>query len=93
MRPGKWTDGETNMPGTPPKITVGDLRPQKIAASGTWKDAKTFVMTWRFYETPHHDTVTAHFDGDTVKLEYLSSIAEKSASRKDSRPTLVGRVA
>lgn len=87
----KWVDGTSDMPGTPPKITVGELRPLKVAASGTWKDADTFAMTWRFYETPHHDTVTAHFDGDTVKVEYLSSIAEKSASRKDSRPPLIGR--
>jgi hypothetical protein len=85
-----WADGETYMPGTPPKLTVGDLRPLKIAASGTWKDAKTFVMTWRYYETPHHDTVTAHFDGDNVKVEYLGSIAEHS-SRPEPRPPLIGR--
>jgi CubicO group peptidase (beta-lactamase class C family) len=88
----KWADGESNMPGTPPKLTVGELRPLKIAASGTWKDENTFVMTWRYYETPHHDTLTAHFDGDNVKVEYLSSIAEKSASRTDSRAPLTGRV-
>ncbi len=73
----KWTEGQTNMPGTPPKLSVGDLRPVKIAAGGTWKDADTFVMTWQFYETPHHDTVTSHFDGDNLKVEYLSSISEK----------------
>jgi hypothetical protein len=87
----KWAEGQTNMPGTPPKLTVGDLRPVQVAASGTWKDANTFVMTWRFYETPHHDTVTAHFDGDNVKVEYLNSIAERSASRRDARPPLIGR--
>jgi hypothetical protein len=85
----KWSEGLTNMPGTPPKLTVGDLRPLKIAASGTWKDAKTFVMTWRYYETPHHDTVTAHFDGDNVKVEFLGSIAEHS-SRPEPRPPLIG---
>lgn len=89
----KWVEGRTNMPGTPPKLTVGDLRPVAIAATGTWKDADTFVMTWRFYETPHHDTVTCHFDGDNVKVEYLSSIAERSPNRADSRPPLVGRAA
>jgi CubicO group peptidase (beta-lactamase class C family) len=87
----KWAEGQTNMPGTPPKLTVGDLRPAKVAASGAWKDADTFVMTWRFYETPHHDTVTCHFDGDTLKVEYLNSITEMSRSRRDTRPPLIGR--
>jgi CubicO group peptidase (beta-lactamase class C family) len=87
----KWAEGETNMPGTPPKLTVGDLRPVKVAASGTWKDADTFVMTWRFYETPHHDTVTGRFDGDNLKVEYLNSITENSPSRPETRPPLIGR--
>ena len=41
-------------------------------------------MTWRYYETPHHDTVTCHFDGDAVRVEFLGSVAEKSehASRE-----------
>jgi CubicO group peptidase (beta-lactamase class C family) len=87
----KWAEGQTHMPGTPPKLTVGDLRPVKVAAGGTWKDADTFVMTWRYYETPHHDTVTARFDGDNVKVEYLNSLTEISPSRRETRPPLVGR--
>jgi CubicO group peptidase (beta-lactamase class C family) len=87
----KWAESQTNMPGTPPKLTVGNLLPAKVAATGTWKDADTFVMTWRFYETPHHDTVTAHFDGDTLKLEYLNSITGNSPSRPETRPPLIGR--
>ena len=47
----KWVLGETSMPGTPPKLTRGDLGPvSKVAASGTWKDENTFQMTWRFYD-------------------------------------------
>jgi hypothetical protein len=80
------------MPGTPPKITVGDLRPVKVAARGTWQDDNTWVMTWRYYETPHHDTVTCRFDGNNVKVEFLNSISEISSSHKDSRPILSGRV-
>lgn len=74
-----WLEGVTNLPGTPPRLTRGDLRPAKIAASGTWKDPNTFVMTWRFYETPHHDTITCRFDKDTVQIELLNSLTEKSA--------------
>jgi hypothetical protein len=72
-------------------LTVGDVRPVKFAASGTWKDADTFVMTWRFYETPHHDTVTCRFDADNLKVEYLNSISEISPSRPETRPPLTGR--
>jgi CubicO group peptidase (beta-lactamase class C family) len=76
---GKWVDGISNMPGTPPKLTVGDLRPCKVAASGAWRDENTFAMIWRFYETPHSETVTCRFDGDKVKIEFLTSITKRSA--------------
>jgi CubicO group peptidase (beta-lactamase class C family) len=87
----EWIDGETSMPGTPPKITVGDLRPVKTAARATWTDPNTLRMTWRFYETPHHDTVTCRFDSNSVKVEFLNSITEKSSSHPETRPMLTGR--
>ena len=89
----KWVRGETTMPGTPPKLTkrVG-INKSKVAASGTWKDDQTFEMTWRFIETPHHETVTCRFSGDEIKVEYLNSIAQLSPSRKEERPQLVGRI-
>jgi CubicO group peptidase (beta-lactamase class C family) len=88
-----WVDGQTSMPGTPPKLTRGKLGPvSKLAASGTWKDEQTFEMTWRFYETPHHDTVSCRFDGDKIRVEYLDSLAQLSASHKDKRPALEGTV-
>jgi hypothetical protein len=60
----------------------------KVAAAGAWKEPKTFEMTWRFYETPHHDTVTLAFEEKQVQIKFVSSI---SAGR-DARPVLVGRV-
>ncbi|MGD0206420.1 MAG: serine hydrolase [Verrucomicrobiota bacterium] len=90
----KWMDGKTDMPGTPPKLTVGALEPvSKVLASGTWKDENTFQMTWQFYETPHHDTVTCRFDGDKVKIEFLSSVSEKLPGHKETRPPLLGQIA
>ena len=89
-----WVNGKTDMPGTPPKLTVGPLGPvSKVAASGTWKDDQTFQMTWQFYQTPHHDTVTCRFDGDKVKIEFLSSVSEKNAGYKETRPALLGQIA
>jgi CubicO group peptidase (beta-lactamase class C family) len=84
---GKWVDGICNVPGTPPKITVGNLRPCKIAASARWKDDSTLEMIWRYYETPHHDTVTCHFDANNVAVEFLNSIPQ----HKETRPVLRGR--
>jgi CubicO group peptidase (beta-lactamase class C family) len=92
-RTDRWVDGETDLPGTPPKITVGDLRPVKIAARGTWQDENTWVMIWRYYETPHHDTVTCRFDGNNVKIEFLNSITQLSSSHPETRPALSGRAA
>jgi CubicO group peptidase (beta-lactamase class C family) len=87
-----WVEGETNMPGTPPKLTSGDLGPRsKIAASGTWKDENTFEMTWRFYETPHHDTVTCRFDADKVKVEFMNSVTQNLPTHKEKRPVLQGQ--
>ncbi len=90
----KWQRGETALPGTPPRLVSGGAprsgTPSKVAASGTWKDDNTFEMLWRYYETPHHDTVTCRFDGDKVTIAFMNSIAEMSATPKDKRPVLQG---
>jgi CubicO group peptidase (beta-lactamase class C family) len=88
-----WVQGETNMPGTPPKLTTGrETKKSKVAASGTWRDEQTFEMTWRFCETPHHDTVTCHFETDSVKVEFLNSITQLSSSHKENRAALKGKM-
>lgn len=84
---GKWVDGEDNVPGTPPKISVGDLRPSKIAASAAWKDDHTLEMTWRYYETPHHDTVTCHFERNNLTLAFANNIP----GHAETRPVLRGQ--
>ncbi|HXP59913.1 MAG TPA: serine hydrolase [Dongiaceae bacterium] len=87
----QWAAGETSMPGTPPKLTSGDLGPRtKVAASGTWTDEHTFEMTWRFPETPHHDTVTCRFEGNKVRVEFMNSVTRLAPSRKETRPVLEG---
>jgi hypothetical protein len=89
---GKWVDGVSNMPGIPPKITVGELRPCKVAAGGAWRDENTFEMIWHFYETPHSQIVTCRFDGDKVKVEFLSSIMQKSVPHPKPNIVLQGSV-
>ncbi len=84
-----WALGETDLPGTPPRLISGGAPPpgtdHPVAAMGRWKDDRTFEMTWRYYETPHHDTVTCQFDGDKVQVAFVSSI-EKAGKR----PVLMG---
>ncbi|MEW6306856.1 MAG: hypothetical protein AB1705_25610 [Verrucomicrobiota bacterium] len=88
-----WRLGQTALPGTPPRIIAGALkpsRPNKVAAMAAFKGANC-EMTWRYYETPHHDTVACEFDGDRVKISFLSSIT-KLRNGKDARPVLMGRL-
>jgi CubicO group peptidase (beta-lactamase class C family) len=90
----KWALGETDMPGTPPGLGLGKTKNptpmSKVAASGTWTDAGTYEMTWRFRETPHHDVVTCKFDADKVAVTFLSSVVKLSPARVVKRPELVG---
>jgi len=76
---GRWKDGETSMPGMPPKLTRGDLGPvSKVAASASWQDSETLEMRWQFYETPHHASVACRFadSGETVNVELVDSLAK-----------------
>jgi CubicO group peptidase (beta-lactamase class C family) len=95
---GRWADGATSMPGTPPEITelvgteVGEQPAAKVAAAGAWLDESTFQMQWRFYGTPHHDVVTCRFDGDRVQVEFKNSITTLSGgAHPETRPILTGR--
>jgi CubicO group peptidase (beta-lactamase class C family) len=94
---GHWQDGETELPGTPPEFTeltgrtVAPKGPAKVAAAGAWKDADTFAMEWRYYETPFFDTVTLRFSGDTVEVAFLNSFTQMAAkAHPETRPVLKG---
>lgn len=91
---GQWILGETNIPGSPTNLLGAGLPlPRtnwKIAASGTWTDEKTYVMTWRFYESAHYDIVTCQFDSDTLTVTYANSITRILKQYKDPRPKLTG---
>lgn len=95
---GRWTDGATTMPGTPPEITelvgksVSPRGATKVAAAAAWTDENTLQMQWRYYETPHHDVVTCRFDGDGVQVEFKNSITTLSGgAHPETRPVLKGR--
>ena len=94
---GSWLRSESAFPGTPPRLISGgkpkDLVTSKIAAAAAWSDEQTLVMTWRYFETPHHDTVTCRFEGDRIVISFLNSITGMNPKAKDVRAPLVGVVA
>jgi hypothetical protein len=92
----QWRRGKSALPGTPPRLVSGGAPKRgtksKYAASAAWKDQNTLELTLRYYETPHHDTVTCRFDGGQVTIAFLSSIAKVSPTPKDPRPVLRGKM-
>jgi hypothetical protein len=48
-------------------------------------------MTWQYYTTPHHDTVTCRFKEDKIEVEFMGSVAQKMPDRKEKRPVLHGQ--
>lgn len=91
-----WHRCEAAFPGTPPRLISGGMpkmpQPSKIAASAVWKSDDTLVMTWRYYETPHSDTVTCQFANDAVTITFLNSITAMNPKAKDSRAPLRGQI-
>ena len=91
-----WHRCEAAMPGTPPRLIAGgkprDPATSRIAAHATWTDDDTLVMTWRYYETPHGDTLTCRFDGEGVTITFLNSITAMNPKARDSRAPLRGRI-
>ncbi|MEO6313628.1 MAG: serine hydrolase [Chitinophagaceae bacterium] len=89
-----WILGKTSMPGSPTNVLFGSplfKSEWKVAASGTWKDDNTFIMIWRFFETPHSDIVTCKFDKDKLEIDYSNSVSRIINTYKDQRPVLKGK--
>ena len=91
----RWATGETTLSVMPLKLVqtpVPGEAKTRVAGSGGWQDANTFVMTWRFIETAHYETVTCQFDsGNRLSVAFESSLS-KLAKTKDKRPVLRGKL-
>lgn len=57
----------------------------KVAASYTWQDDQTLIISLKFIENMHGDTWTCTFDGNEVKVEFLNSIVAMQADGEDER--------
>ncbi|HEV3326896.1 MAG TPA: serine hydrolase [Puia sp.] len=58
-----------------------------VAASAGWKDEHTLVLTFRFVEAIHGDTLTCLFDQDRLRIRFMFSGARMD-KRPDDRPDL-----
>ena len=91
---GDWIIGETSIKGSPTNLLgAGIPLPRtiwKIAASGTWTNEKTFVMTWRFFESAHYDIITCQFENNKLNVTYANSITRILKQYKDQRTPLKG---
>jgi hypothetical protein len=86
-------------------IRAGNLKPEAhslfslrridfdsiVAASATWVDDKTLLLTWRFIETVHGDSLTCIFDGENITLKFLFSVNRLNKTA-DDRADIKGRV-
>jgi hypothetical protein len=60
-----------------------------VAASAGWSDDHTLVLTFRFLEAIHGDTLTCIFQRDTLRIQFMFSGAVMD-KRPDDRPDLTG---
>lgn len=90
-----WRRGETNLPITPPRLITGGKPPAgtlfPVAAHAAWTGGQTLVLTWRYFETPHRDTLTCEFRGDGLTITLRDSITAMNPKAKDKRAPLVGK--
>jgi CubicO group peptidase (beta-lactamase class C family) len=60
-----------------------------VAASAGWRDDHILVLTFRFLEAIHGDTLTCKFDQDRLRIQFLFSGAVMD-KRPDDRPDITG---
>jgi CubicO group peptidase (beta-lactamase class C family) len=60
-----------------------------VAASAGWRDDHTLILTFRFLEAIHGDTITCNFDQDRLRIQFLFSGAVMD-KRPDDRPDITG---
>ncbi len=62
-----------------------------VAASAGWQNDQTLLLTWRFIETVHGDSLTCIFDDDLITIKFLFSVA-RLQNKPDDRPDITGRM-
>ncbi len=60
-----------------------------VAASATWKNENTLLLTWRLIETVHSDSLTCIFDEEKLTIKFQFSVA-RLQNKTDDRPDITG---
>ena len=82
---GKWESGETKKRGpylsAPLRGNRSELSSYKVAGSYYWQSDSTLVMTLRYIESPHTETIRCKFDGANVNVEFENSFNKTISTR------------
>ena len=62
-----------------------------VAASATWQNENTLLLTWRFIETVHGDSLTCIFDENKITIKFLFSVA-RMQNKPDDRADITGKM-
>lgn len=62
-----------------------------VAASATWQNENILLLTWRFIETVHGDSLTCIFDEDKITIKFLFSVAHMQ-NKPDDRADITGKM-
>lgn len=96
---GKWQNNVSHKPGGGPSLTrttppYGKNGIEtKTASAYTWKDKQTLLITIRYIETPHTETLIYHFDNDKqLSLRIDNSLKAMTAGENDKTPVWKGTV-
>lgn len=85
---GHWIEQKTTMPGAPLHL-LQQPTSMRVKANGFWKDNKTFIMTWTFYEMAFTDTVISYFEDNQIILK--RSVNDQGPYPSE-RPTMIGKI-
>lgn len=79
---GEWV--RSDQPGLLSRQAPGIFSPTSsaLAASGHWLSEDTFELVWQFYETPFSDTITLHFEEDTLTFSGQRNVGGPSWTMK-----------
>lgn len=61
-----------------------------LAASITWTDDNTLIMTLRYTETAHGDQITFAFESDNLSIRFLNSVAKGNPNTPEGRALIIG---
>jgi len=89
----KWTVNEKFMTQSLFPLPGRPIVPTPLAASASWVDNNTLVMTWRFIATAHSDTITFKFEHNLVTISFLNSVSKGNPDNVEKRLPVKGQMA